>query len=99
MPGTTAQQAFNLRDEQSDQEIGNEERDGTTGFARRSSLKGGEKGKQNENRASKYDLPLEVIAVRLMGAHARERVSYLSSLARRGGVWGGACARLQWRSE
>jgi len=42
--------------------------------ARRRLLKHGEQRQQNKNRARIDDLPLEMVPVRLMGAHARRRV-------------------------
>jgi hypothetical protein len=52
-------------------------------FSRRWLFQHGEQRQQDKNRARVNDLPLEVVAVRLMGAHARGRVSYAFSLTRR----------------
>src|SRR5229473_1396122 len=49
-------------------------------FARGRLLQNGKQRQQNKNRARVDDLPLEMVAVRLMGAHARGRVSYAFSL-------------------
>jgi len=45
-------------------------------------LQNGEERQQNKNRARPSDLTLEMISIRLMGAHARGRVSYEISLTR-----------------
>src|SRR6266699_3154060 len=77
------QQAFQLRDEERDSQIGNQERSGAARFARRRLLEYGKQRQQNKNRARINDLPLEMLPVCLMGAHARERVSCPFSLTRR----------------
>ncbi len=75
MPGTLAQQAFDLRDEYSQDQVGSEERRRAVRFARRRLFEHGEQRQQNKNRARKHDLPIEMVPVGLMGAHARGRVS------------------------
>lgn len=50
---------------------------------RRRQLKIGEKRQQNENRARVNDLPLEMLPIGLIEAHARGRVSYACSLTSR----------------
>ncbi len=48
-------------------------------------LEHGKQRQQNKNGARINDLPLEMVPVRLMGAHARGRVSYVFSLTSHAG--------------
>src|SRR5260370_7641532 len=74
MPGTLAQEAFDLRNEERDNQIGNQERKRAVRFTRGGSLENREQRQQNKNRARINDLALEMVAIRLMAAHARGRV-------------------------
>ena len=78
-----------MRDEEGNNEIGDQERGRAVPPARWRLLKHGEQRQQNKNGARINDLPLEMISIRLMGAHARGRVSYEFSLTRCGkvGAW------------
>jgi hypothetical protein len=75
VPPTITKKPFDLRDEQGDKQVGDEERGGVARSTRGRLLKKSEQGQQNENRARINDLPLEMVPVRLMEAHARGRVS------------------------
>ncbi len=69
-----------MRNEERDNQIGNQERKRAVRFTRGGSLENREQRQQNKNRASINDLALEMVAIRLMGAHARGRLSYALSL-------------------
>ena len=82
MPGTTTEKAFDLRDDERHDEVGDQKRSGTVRFTRRRLLEGGKQREENQNRARNDDLPLEMAAVVLMRAHARGQVSYEFSVTR-----------------
>ncbi len=72
-----------MRDEERDNQIGDEERGRAVRFVRGRLFENGEQRQQNKNWARINDLPFEMVTVRLMGAHARGRVSYAFSLTSR----------------
>src|ERR1700741_3063000 len=84
MPAAFAQEALERDERQGNNQISAEEGKGTLGLLRVREFQQGEKGKQNDDRTSAYDLPLEMAAIRFMGAHARGRDSSENSLASRG---------------
>jgi hypothetical protein len=84
MPGSFAEETLERNDGERNNQIGEHEGDGALGLPRFRLLKQGQNGKQNENRARVDDLPLEMAAIRFVGAHARGRDSSSNSLARRG---------------
>jgi hypothetical protein len=75
VPIALAEKALELRDYQSNDQVGDEEGDGTMHFSRRMLLEHGKERQQNKNGARINDLPLEVLPIGLMGAHARGRSS------------------------
>ena len=75
MPGSFAEKAFEGNDCEREDQIGDEERDGALGVFWIGLLEQRQNRKQNDNRASEDDLPLEMAAIRFMGAHARGRKS------------------------
>jgi len=75
MPGPFAQQAFQLRDEHGENQVGSEKAGGAARFVGRRLLEDGKEREQNKNRTRVNDLAFEMVPVGLMGAHARGRVS------------------------
>jgi len=75
VPIALAQQTLELSDQERDDQISDEEGRGTVHFARRRMLQHCQKRKQNENGTRIDDLPIEMVPIRLMGAHARGRSS------------------------
>jgi hypothetical protein len=72
MPGTAAEQAFDLCDYQGNDEISNQKRNRTALLTGNGFFESSKKSEQNKNWADKQDLPLEVITIGLLSAHARE---------------------------
>ena len=83
VPGPFLEEAFNLHDEECDEQISNEERSGAAGIPGRGLLEHGQQRQQDDGRARENDLPFEVLPIRLIGAHARGRVSCPFSLTSR----------------
>src|SRR5712692_7013117 len=82
MPRTFAEQPLHLHNEERNDQISNEKRNGTPQCMRRRLLQYSQKRQQNKYRSRVNNLPVEMVTVRLMGAHARGRVSYQFSLTR-----------------
>src|SRR4029077_8676231 len=75
MPGSFAQHAFDLRDEHREDQIRGEKGSRAVRFVRGRLLKDCKERQQNKNRARKYYLPIKMVPVGLVGAHARGRSS------------------------
>lgn len=75
MPGAFAEETLERNDGERDDQISDEEQDRALGFLGIWVLEQREKRKQNDNRARVDDLPLEMAAIRFVGAHARGRDS------------------------
>src|SRR5262249_28040431 len=75
VPVALLQKVFDENYDNRKDKVDDEKCDGTRGFARGSQLKNGKQRQNNDNRARKDDLPLEMAMVGLVGAHARGRNS------------------------
>src|SRR6266478_1963526 len=82
MPRAFSEEPLQLRHKERRDQISNQKRNGTPQFIRRPALQYSEQCQQNEYGSRVNNLPLEMVTVRLMRAHARERVSYPFSLTR-----------------
>ena len=75
MPGTFAEETLEWDDGEGEDQVGDEERDGAFRGLGIGLLEEREDRKQNDNGARVDDLPLEMAAIRFVGAHARGRDS------------------------
>ena len=75
MPGSFAKETLDRNERERNYQIGNQELDGALGCLQVGLLEDCQQGKQNDNWARIDDLPLEMAAIRFVGAHARGRDS------------------------
>src|SRR5580700_2226507 len=83
MPGAFAEETLERNKCEGKDQIGDKEINGALGRLGIGLLEQRQNGKQNDNGARVDDLPLEMAAIRFVGAHARGRDSSGNSLARR----------------
>src|SRR5262249_767845 len=78
-------------DQDGEDQVSNQERDGMCGLGRGSEFENGQQRQNDDNRARENDLPLKMAAIGLMGAHARGMQIPSASLASteeaRRGTW------------
>jgi len=77
MPGTAAKEVLRFDDDNGSDEPGDEEGHGAADFVGRRLLEKGEDGKKNDNGARIRDLPLEMVAIDLILAHARGSLAWV----------------------